>query len=193
MQDADRIHSRAARSLDSKGLRVKTLPEPPGIRSLPKEPPDFDCRNPADVLRLRLRDWCWPTAAVIAVAIPFLGRSSGLTYQIGSLAYYANTYGLLVFLPAIFLAGLRWCWVGRLRPRDPNRCGQCSYRLDWMNAEPGPRHCPECGAAASGSTGRRRVPIARLLLDLPGILAMLLPIGLAVMLMLAMLGLLDLD
>ena len=193
MQDADRIHSRAARSLDSKGLRVKTLPEPPGIRSLPKEPPDFDCRNPADVLRLRLRDWCWPTAAVIAVAIPFLGRSSGLTYQIGSLAYYANTYGLLVFLPAIFLAGLRWCWVGRLRPRDPNRCGHCNYRLDWMNAEPGPRHCPECGAAASGSTGRRRVPIARLLLDLPGILAMLLPIGLAVMLMLAMLGLLDLD
>jgi hypothetical protein len=62
-----------------------------------------------------------------------------------------------------------------------------------MNAEPGPRQCPECGAAASGSTGRRRVPIARVLLDLPGILAMLLPIGLAVMLMLAMLGLLDLD
>jgi hypothetical protein len=164
-----------------------------GEDALPIQPPNFDCRDPMDVLRLRLRDWWWPTAAVIAMAIPFLGRSSGLTYQIGSLAYYANTYGLLVFLPAIFLAGLRWCWVGRLRPRDPNRCGHCNYRLDWMNAEPGPRHCPECGAAASGSTGRRRVPIARLLLDLPGILAMLFPIGLAVMLMLAMLGLLDLD
>lgn len=125
-----------------------------GEDALPIQPPNFDCRDPMDVLRLRLRDWWWPTAAVIAMAIPFLGRSSGLTCQIGSLAYYANTYGLLVFLPAIFLAGLRWCWVGRLRPRDPNRCGHCNDRLDWMNAEPEPRQCPECGAAASGSTGR---------------------------------------
>ena len=41
-------------------------------RVLPKEPPNFDCRDAGQVLRLRLRDWLWPAAVAIAVAIPIL-------------------------------------------------------------------------------------------------------------------------
>lgn len=160
---------------------------------MPKETVNFDCRNPGDVLRLRLRDWCWPTAAVIAIAIPFLAQTGGGVYKIGSITDYANTYGLCIFLPAIFFAGLRWCWVGRLRSAAPNRCPQCDYRLDWMTPESGPRCCPECGADPSAAGKRRRIPLMRILLDVPGVLAMLFPIGLFAMLVLAMLGLLDLD
>ena len=160
---------------------------------MPKEPPDFDHRDTVAVLLLRLRDWCWPVAIAIAVTIPILGRTSGGAYKIGSITYYANTYGLCIFLPAIFIAGLRWCWIGRMRSAAPNHCLRCGYHLEGAVSEAGVQCCPECGADQSTAGKRRRIPLMRLLLDLPGILAMLLPIGLAVMLMLAMLGILDLD
>ena len=147
------------------------------------------------MLRLRLRDWLWPAATLIAVTIPFLAvaLTNGGTYQIGSFAYYLNTDGQLVFLLAIFIAGLRWCWIGRLRAPDPNRCLGCHYRLDGLDTDETPKRCPECGLKGSTVPAGRRIPIARLLLDLPGVLAMLFPIGIIVIILLGILGLIDLD
>jgi hypothetical protein len=156
------------------------------------EPPDFDCRDAMQVLRLRLRDWLWPAAVAIAVAIWILAQSKG-TYRIGSVTYYANTYGPPLFLAAILFAGLRWCSIGRLRPRDPSRCGQCDYPLDWLAPSRGPQCCPECGADASGPPRKRRIPLSRMLLDLPGLLALLFPIFVVAMLLLAMLGVIELE
>lgn len=160
---------------------------------MPKESPDFDCRDPVAVLLLRLRDWCWPTAIAIAVTIPLLGRTNGGAYKIGSITYYANTYGLCIFLPAIFIAGLRWCWIGRIRSAAPNHCPWCDYRLDGVVSEAGLQCCPECGADPSTAGKRRRIPLMRLLLDVPGVLVMLFPIWVFGMLILATFGLLDLD
>ena len=42
-------------------------------------------------------------------------------------------------------------------------------------------------------TRGRRISIARRLVDLPGVLAMLVPVGFLVIILLAMVGLLDLD
>lgn len=147
------------------------------------------------MLRVRLRDWCWPFAVVIAVAIPFLGvtLSTGGTYRIGSFTYHLNTQGPIVFLLATFIAGLRWCWIGRLRAPDPNRCIGCHYRLDWLNPDEMPQRCPECGRNASRMPASRRIPVARLLLDLPGVLAMLFPIGIVGLILLSILGFIDLD
>jgi hypothetical protein len=47
--------------------------------------------------------------------------------------------------------------------------------------------------ATAVPTGRRRISIARRLVDLPGVLAMLVPIGFIVIILLAVVGLLDLD
>jgi len=160
--------------------------------ALPKEPPNFDCRDAGQVLRLRLRDWLWPAAVAIAVAIPILAQSKG-PYRIGSVTYYASTYGPPLFLAAILFAGLRWCLIGRLRPRDPSRCGQCNYPLDWLAPSRGPQRCPECGADASARQTKRRVPFNRLLLDLPGLLAVLFTICVVAMLLLAMLGVIELE
>ncbi len=140
------------------------------------------------VLRLRFRDWMWPTAIAIAFLIPILGRTGGEPYRIGSLTYYANSCGgILLWLAAIFLAGARWCWIGYLRPRDPSLCGRCGYPAAGLDDRDPSSRCPECGADAA--TGRRPpprwslreslrgVPIARYLIDLPGILLMLYPLG----------------
>lgn len=159
---------------------------------LPKEPADFNCRDAGHVLRLRLRDWMWPATVVVAVAIPILAQSNG-PYRIGSVTFYANTYGPPLFLGAIFFAGLRWCWIGRLRPRDPTRCADCNYPLDWLDPSRGPQRCPECGADASAQWPRRRLPLSRLLLDLPGLLAMLFCGWVVTILLLAIFGVIELD
>ncbi|MAC74407.1 MAG: hypothetical protein CMJ22_02320 [Phycisphaerae bacterium] len=161
---------------------------------MPKEPPNFDCRDAIAVLLFRLRDWCWPVAIAVAVTIPILGGTGGGTYKVGSLTYYANTpCAVLTFFLVIFIAGLRWCWVGRIRAHGPGRCRHCGYRLDWVEAGAEPQRCPECGEATSATRPARRISIARLLVDLPGVLAMLVPIGFLVMILLAVVGLLDLD
>ena len=164
---------------------------------MPKDPPNFDRRDAWRVLRLRFRDWMWPAAVVIAVVIPFLGRSNG-AYQVGSLTYYANTFGLPLFLAAIAFAGVRWCWIGWCwtgwhPDRDPTRCGQCDYPIQWMESVPGPRCCPECGTDGSLPPTRRGIPLTRLLLDVPGLLAVLFPLSLFAMLLLAILGVIELD
>lgn len=51
---------------------------------MPKEPPDFDCRSAWQVLRLRVRDWMWPTAIAVAILIPILGRTGGEPCKSGS-------------------------------------------------------------------------------------------------------------
>ena len=161
---------------------------------MPKEPPNFDCRDAIAVLLLRLRDWCWPVAIASAVTIPILGRTNGVAYKIGSIAYYANTpCAVLAFFLLFFIAGLRWCWIGRIRPYGPGRCRKCGYRLIWTRTSPVPERCPECGEATAVPTRGRRISIARRLVDLPGVLAMLVPIGFLVMILLAVVGLLDLD
>ena len=147
---------------------------------MPTEPPDFDCRNPVQVLRLRFRDWMWPTALAIAVAIPFLGQSNG-TYRIGSVTYYANTYGPSIFLAAIVFAAARWYWIGRLRPFASDRCPRCGYSTTGLDAAGSAVRCPECGTEAGPGRSAsqparfrerfRAAPISRLLLDLPSVVA----------------------
>lgn len=168
---------------------------------MPKEPADFDCRSAAQVLRLRLRDWMWPLAAAIAVTIPVLGNNGGVPYKIGSVTYYANTYGPSVFLLSIVFAGLRWCWIGHLRPRPKNRCGSCGYPTTGLAGTDSITRCPECGAEASLVAGLARpagasgvfsgVPLARWLIDLPGLLALLFVGYVVVILILLASGLID--
>ena len=167
---------------------------------MPKEPPDFDCRNAWQVLRLRLRDWMWPAALAIVVVIPFLGRSSG-TYQIGSVTYYANVFGPLVMLSAIVFAGVRWCCIGHLRPRRADRCARCGYPTTGLDESDPASRCPECGADAAA----RRLPaprsriraifggasLARWLVDLPGVLLLLVPVYVIVMIVLMIFGVID--
>ncbi|HAW94926.1 MAG TPA: hypothetical protein DCX60_01500 [Phycisphaerales bacterium] len=64
---------------------------------MPKEPPNFECRDAGQVLRLRFRDWMWPLALGLpfVVSTPFLGYSNG-PCRIGSLTYYVNVDGLLL-------------------------------------------------------------------------------------------------
>jgi len=162
---------------------------------MPKEPPDFDCRSAWQVLRLRLRDWMWPTAIAVAIAIPIAGRTGGETYKIGSITDYANSFGaLMLWLAAIFFTGFRWCMVGRLRPRDRHRCARCGYPTTGLDDRDPTSLCPECGADATTRrvptirSGLREtfrgVPIRRYLIDLPGILVMLYPLlGIVAMLL----------
>lgn len=150
---------------------------------MPKEPADFDCRSVRQVLRLRFRDWMWPTAVAIVVLIPLVARAvtdpSG-TYRIGSLPFYLNVYGPFILLAAMTFAGLRWCWLGHLRPRKGRRCARCGYPSP-ETATPAPdARCSECGADAiaqrtytAGSLLRecfRGVTLGRLAIDLPGLL-----------------------
>ena len=146
------------------------------------------------MLLLRIRDWCWPLAIAIAVTIPLLGRTNGGAYKIGSITYYANTpCAVLTFFLLFFVAGLRWCSIGRIRPYGPGRCRTCGYRLVWTETSAVPERCPECGDATAVKTRGRRITIARRLVDLPGVVAMLIPVGFIVMILLAMVGLFDLD
>jgi hypothetical protein len=163
---------------------------------MPKPPPNFDPLDPLAVLRLRFRDWMWPAAVAVAVAMPLLGRSSG-PYAIGSVTFYANVLGPWIFLAAILFAGLRWCWIGRIGPRAANLCGRCGYPLDRLAAASGPPRCPECGTLASASATGHRIPLRqipplRLLLDLPGVLAILFPPFIIGMLVLGLFGVIDL-
>lgn len=112
------------------------------------------------------------------MAIPLLWWSDG-PYRIGSVTDYASMLGLPVFLAA-------------------NLCGRCGYPVDRLAAAGGAPRCPECGTVASTSTTGRRVPFReipplRLLIDLPGVLAILFPrltVGLAV---LAVIGVINID
>jgi hypothetical protein len=165
--------------------------------ALPKYPPHFDRREAGCVLRLRFRDWMWPAAIVIAAVIPFLGQSNG-PYRIGSLTYYANTIGPPLFLAAIAFAGARWCsigwcWIGWDPDRDRTHCGHCDYPLHWMESVHGPRCCPECGTDVSSPPTRRAIPLPRVLLDVPGLLAVLFPLSLFAMMLLATLGMIEFD
>lgn len=167
---------------------------------MPKEPPNFDCRDVGQVLRLRFRDWMWPLALAFVVAIPFLGYSNG-TYRIGSLTYYVNVYGSRLFFPAMAFVGLRWCLLGRLRRSHDTHCVQCNYPLDWSASAVDVERCPECGLSSSKHTKRQvslkhllvGVSFKRLLIDLPGLLLLLIPISLIVLLLLGTMGLIDLD
>ena len=169
---------------------------------MPKEPPDFDCRSAWQVLRLRFRDWMWPAAIAVAVAIRIAGHTGGEPYKIGSITDYANSFGaLMLWLAAIFFAGFRWCMVGALRSRDRNRCARCGYPTTGLDDRDPSSLCPECGADATAravptmrSTLReafRGVPISRYLIDLPGILVMLYPVLGIVAMLLMIFGVID--
>ena len=163
---------------------------------MPKEPDKFDCRSVRQVLKLRFRDWMWPTALAIAILIPWVANaqndaavisavansqsSPAGADRIGSLTYYLNAHGPLIMLAAIGFAGVRWCWLGHLRPCGKQRCACCGYLIGgFADSPPNPR-CSECGADATvqrtptvGSLLResfRGVTIARVAIDLPGLL-----------------------
>ena len=127
------------------------------------EPASLDCYSSAQVLRLRLRDWMWPSAMAMAIGIALLGQSDGETYRIGSITYYANVYGPPLFLALLVFAGIRWCWIGSPRAFDPEQ------------------------------RARRRLPIARVLLDLPGLLVAGYAIWIVTMVVLGLVGVVDLD
>jgi hypothetical protein len=157
------------------------------MRFVPKVPPDFDCCHAGQVLRLRFRDWMWPLAILTCVGVFVASRptSPNGVYRIGSLTYYANMLGPLVVFVLVPLAGARWCWLGRVRPMPAGRCGGCGYDLAGLaaaGASGGGVRCPECGvvdslavvgAGAATRRPRRRVPLVRRLIDLPGLLLML--------------------
>lgn len=112
---------------------------------MPKEPSDFDCRSVRQVLKLRFRDWMWPTAVAIAILVPWVANAQNDaelisafansqsdppgSHRTGSLNDYLNAYGLFVMLAAIGFAGVRWCWLGHLRPREDRRCAECGYPI----------------------------------------------------------------
>ena len=124
---------------------------------------NFDCYSSAQVLQLRLRDWMWPSAMAMAIGIALLGQSDAVTYRIGSITYYANAYGPPLFLALLVFAGIRWCWIGSPRAFDPEQ------------------------------RARRRLPIARVLLDLPGLLVAGYAIWIVTMVVLGLVGVVDLD
>ncbi len=164
---------------------------------MPRKPPNFDCRSTAQVLRLRLRDWMWPSALALAVVIPVLGRTDG-PYAIGSMTYYLNVWGPKVMLAAMFFAGIRWCtlgwcWVGAARRADPTRCAHCDYHLGGLDAGQGPMRCPECGVDTATPPTWRRPSVARMSIDLPGLLLALAPVLLVAIVVLAVLRIIDLD
>lgn len=150
---------------------------------MPKEPDNFDCRSVRHVLKLRFRDWMWPTAIAVVMPIPVVAgaqNDSSGAYRIGSLTYYLNAYGPLVMLAAMGFTGARWCWLGHLRPREDRRCAGCGYLIGGFADSPPNARCSECGADATVQrtpTVRswlresfRGVTIARLAIDLPGLL-----------------------
>ena len=142
----------------------------------------------------------WPTALAIVIAIPLLGRSDG-PYPIGSITFFANVFGPWVVLAAIAFAGARWCSIGHLRPRGRDGCGRCGYPTAGRAAGAAAGRCPECGAEPSDQASERDrstlretfrgVPIARLLLDLPGLLLLLVPPYVIAMAILILFGVID--
>ncbi len=172
---------------------------------VPKVPPDFDCCHAGQVLRLRFRDWMWPLAILTCVGVFVASRptSPNGVYRIGSLTYYANMLGPLVVFVLVPLAGARWCWLGRVRPMPAGRCGGCGYDLAGLaaaGASGGGVRCPECGvvdslavvgAGAATRRPRRRVPLVRRLIDLPGLLLMLTWLYMVVAVVLIIFGVID--
>jgi DNA-directed RNA polymerase subunit RPC12/RpoP len=167
---------------------------------MPKEPPHFDCRSAWAVLRLRLKDWMWPAAIAGAIAIPYLGRTAG-PYRIGSFTYYFQHFSPFLWLALVMFAGFRWSWIGRMRPRDRGACPRCGYRLDGLDARDPAARCPECGTDAAtrrmlaARPSLRRtfdgLTLARALLDLPALLAVLLPVLLVTLLVLMIFGFIE--
>jgi hypothetical protein len=167
---------------------------------MPKEPANFDCRSAWAVLRLRLKDWMWPMAVAGAIAIPLLGRTAG-PYRIGSFTYYFQIFGPWLWLALVMFAGFRWSWIGHMRPRDRGACPRCGYRLDGLDARDPAAHCPECGADAAtrrmlaARPSLRRtfdgLTLGRALLDLPALLAALVPFFVATLLVLMIFGFID--
>ena len=113
------------------------------VRSVAQPVPGSTC-PPADPEH---RDWCWPVA--IAMTRPLLGRTNRAAYKIGSITCYANTTcAVLTFCLPFLIAGLRWCWIGRVRPHGPGRCRPSGYRLAWTgtSAAKRPQRRREAGA-----------------------------------------------
>ena len=88
---------------------------------------------------------------------------------------------------ATFVAGVRWCWIGRMRPRREGCCGRC----------------PECGTGfAASHPGTQRsgflrrfegLTFLRALLDLPGLLLMSYPAFVVTLFLLVILGVIEID
>jgi hypothetical protein len=148
----------------------------------------------------------WPTAVAIVVLIPLVARAgtdpSG-TYRIGSLTFYLNAYGPFVLLAAMTFAGLRWCWLGHLRPRKGRRCACCGYPSP-ETAIPAPdARCSECGADAIAQRTHtlvslvrecfRGVTLGRLAIDLPGILILAYGAFVVMLITLVLFGLISID
>lgn len=171
---------------------------------MPVDSRDCDGRDPAQVLRLRFRDWVWPSALALAIILPVL--KSVLVpppYRIGSPEDYLLLCGLPVWLLAMFVAGARWCWIGRMRPRREDCCGRCGYPTRGLDPSDALGRCPECGTrfAASHPGTRRSVfrrrfeglTFLRALLDLPGLLLMSFPAYVVTLLLLVTLGVIEID
>jgi predicted RNA-binding Zn-ribbon protein involved in translation (DUF1610 family) len=164
---------------------------------MPTEPPDFDCCNAGQVLRLRFRDWMWPLAILMNVGILVLVRAVATSgpYRIGSLTFFVNIYGPPLMLVLFPLAGARWCWLGRVRRMPAGRCAACGYHLTGLTGAE--VRCPECGLAdvAAGATAskrpRRRVPLSRWLIDLPGLFLIVATAIIFVGAVLMMMGVID--
>ena len=169
---------------------------------MPNEPSDFDCRSALQVLRLRFRDWMWPTALAIVVAITVLNRSA-LPREPGVISFLLGVFGPWMLVGAIAFAGVRWCWIGRLRPRGANQCARCGYPTTGLDDSDPASRCPECGAGpddrrtptagASFLASIRGASISRWLIDLPGLLGLLVAIFMFTMLMLIVFGIVVID
>jgi hypothetical protein len=169
---------------------------------MPREPDNFDCRSVRQVLFLRLRDWMWPSALAVVVTVPLMFQTDASgTYRIGSVAHFVSIFGPPIMLMAIVFAGLRWCWLGHLRPRDANCCARCGYPIGKVHHAEGAARCSECGATSTiqrTATLRtliresfRGVSLARFLLDVPGLLLLLLPLSIFVIVTLIVVGVID--
>ena len=171
---------------------------------MPVDSRDCDGRDPAQVLRLRFRDWVWPSALAVVIILPLIGSSFAPgPYRIGSFQFYVNAYGPTVWLLAMFVAGARWCWIGRMRPRRENCCGRCGYPTRGLDPSDAHGRCPECGTGFPAShpgtrrSGFRRrfegLTFLRALLDLPGLLLMSFPAYVVTLLFLVILGVIEID
>jgi len=135
---------------------------------MPSEPPDFDSLDWRQVLRLRLRDRFWQAAILLGIAIAAMGSIGG--WRAAPLLWLER-HGAIPFGVLLVVAGIRWCWVGRVSSARGDRCGGCGYST--IGLDPAGR-CPECGAEARERRNLRTIPVARVVLDLPGVLAAIL-------------------
>jgi hypothetical protein len=143
-----------------------------GPHPMPTEPADFDPHRCSPVLRLRCRDWVWPSTLLLAAAMLMLGAIEPPRFA-GSMGTLFDEYGPVAFGVLLAVTGVRWCWVGRLRGPRPDRCGGCGYAMTGLDPSDESVRCPECGADGRERRATRPVPLARVLLDLPGVLAFL--------------------